>query len=217
VIPAFNAGASLAPLLETIRSTMPGVVVVGVDDGSTDDTRVVIQRGCERAITFDTNRGKGAALRAGFEAALSIGAQVVLTIDADGQHDVASAPRLIDALCHADIVVGARRRIGSTMPLHRRMSNALSSAAISAVARHSLRDTQSGYRAIRRDVLERVTAAGDRYEFETDFLIQAARRGFRIASVDVPTLYGPSSHFRPFGDTLLVAATIWRHRAGVLP
>ena len=216
VIPAFDAEASLPQVLESVRTMLPGVMVVGVDDGSTDDTRVVLRNGCERAICFDTNRGKGAALRAGFEVALGLGAQVVLTIDADGQHDTASAPRLIEALGGADVAVGARRRTGSSMPLHRRLSNALSSAAISAVARHPLPDTQSGYRAIRRAVLERVTASGDRYEFETDFLIQAVRRGFRVASVDVPTVYGAHSHFRPLGDTLRVAATIWRHRAGVL-
>lgn len=216
VIPAFNAGSSLPRVIESLRATLPGIRVVGVDDGSMDGTSGVIGELCERAISFDTNRGKGAALRAGFEAALSMGARVILTMDADGQHDAASAPRLIDALRDADIAVGARKRTGSSMPLHRRLSNVLSSAAISAVVRRTLPDAQSGYRAFRREVLDRVTASGDRYEFETDFLIQAARRGFRIASVEVPTLYGPPSHFRAFGDTLRVAATIWRHRAGVL-
>lgn len=216
VIPAFNAAAVLPHVLESIRAAIPGVQVVGVNDGSTDETRIVLEQGCERAISFDANRGKGAALRAGLDAALSMDAQVVLTMDADGQHDAASAPRLITALRMADVAVGARPRARSAMPLHRRLSNALSSAAISAIARHALPDAQSGYRAIRRSVLERVTATGDRYEFETDFLIQAARRGFRIVSVEVPTLYGPRSHFRPVGDTLLVAATIWRHRRGAL-
>lgn len=216
VIPAFNAAMSLARVLAEMRAAVPDVRIVGVDDGSTDDTGAIMRAQCERVIGFARNRGKGAALRAGFDAALGLGAQVILTIDADGQHDASSAPRLLDALRDADVAVGTRRRAGSAMPFHRRMSNALSSAAISAVLGQPLADSQSGYRAIRRAVLERVTAAGDRYEFETDFIMRAARSGFRITCVDVPTLYGPASHFRPFGDTLRVAATIWRHRSAIL-
>ena len=215
VIPAFNAGASLARVVDAVRLAIPDVLIVGVDDGSHDDSGTVMQSRCDSCMRFSTNRGKGAALREGFDTALALGAHIILTIDADGQHDAASAPRLIEALGDADVAVGARRRAGS-MPLHRRLSNALSSAAVSAVARYTLPDPQSGYRAIRREVLERVAASGDRYEFETDFLIQAARQGFRITSVEIPTLYGPSSHFRPIGDTLRVVGTIWRHRSGVL-
>jgi hypothetical protein len=75
-------------------------------------------------------------------------------------------------------------------------------------------DSQSGFRAIRRAVLELVEAQGDRYEYETDFLIQAGRAGFRIAAVPIDTLYGAPSHFRTFRDSTRVVRTIWRHRAG---
>ena len=74
-------------------------------------------------------------------------------------------------------------------------------------------DAQSGYRAMRRDVLERVHATGDRYEYETEFLIEAARAGYRIASVGVPTMYGAPSHFRAWNDSMRVVRAIWRHRA----
>ena len=158
------------------------------------------------------NRGKGAALRTGFTALLDEGADAVLTIDADGQHDPAVAPALLDALRDADIVIGTRRRDGTPMPLHRRVSNALSSRAISRCAGCALPDTQSGYRAIRGEVLRRIHPRGDRYEYETDFLILAARAGFEIAGVPIPTIYGAPSHFRPLHDAARVVATIWRHR-----
>ncbi|MGH7635678.1 MAG: hypothetical protein ACRENC_18265, partial [Gemmatimonadaceae bacterium] len=76
-------------------------------------------------------------------------------------------------------------------------------------------DAQSGFRAIRRHVLEHVHAHGERYEFETDFLIQAGRMGYRIVGVPIPTIYGTASHFRVVRDSMRVVRTIWRgrHRA----
>lgn len=216
VVPALNAAESLPGVLDLLRIALPEASIVGIDDGSTDGTGAIMRATCERAIRFPLNLGKGAALRAGFDAALAMDADRVLTIDADGQHDPSFAPRLVAALNDADVVVGARTRVGSRMPLHRRATNALSSVAMSAVARCHLPDAQSGYRAMRRNVLEAVHASGDRYEFETDFLIRAARQGFRIVSTPVPTIYGSSSYFREWRDSLRVVAAIWRHREGAL-
>jgi hypothetical protein len=107
------------------------------------------------------------------------------------------------------------------MPLRRRISNALSSAAISMVAGRSLPDTQCGYRAIRSEVIRSVSAVGERYEFETDFIIRAARAGFHIVAVPIPTIYipradGGRSHFRECRDAARVIATIVRHGTAVL-
>jgi hypothetical protein len=133
-----------------------------------------------------------------------------LTLDADGQHDPACAPRLLAALADADVVIGTRTRRGSTMPLRRRVSNAISAAAISVCAGQWLTDCQSGYRALRASMLSRVAPLGDRYEYETDFLIQAARMGLTIACVSVPTIYGAPSHFRELRDAARVVGTICR-------
>jgi dolichol-phosphate mannosyltransferase len=94
------------------------------------------------------------------------------------------------------------------------MTNALASAAVGAIIGTRVSDAQSGYRAIRRSVIEAVEAAGDRYEYETEFLIAAARAGFRIANVPVATHYGAPSHFRSVRDSARVVGAIWRHRAG---
>ena len=69
---------------------------------------------------------------------------------------------------------------------------------------------------MRRGVLETVHAPGDRYEFETEFLIRAARSGFTIVAVPVPTRYGAPSHFRALRDSARVVRAIWRHRAGAV-
>lgn len=217
IIPALDAATTLPRVIDGLRASLPGAPIVGIDDGSTDATGTILRVHCDVSESFATNRGKGAALRAGFGHAAILGAARVVTIDADGQHDPRCAPTLVAALDDADIAVGTRTRPGSAMPLRRRISNAVSSAAISVVAGRPLPDTQCGYRAIRREVLDVVNAVGDRYEFETDFIIRAARSGFRISAVPIPTIYVPfeeggRSHFRECRDAARVVATIVRHR-----
>jgi len=186
-----------------------------VDDGSTDGSRQLLRTVTDETIEFDKNRGKGAALRAGFDAALKKGAAAVLTIDSDGQHDAAFAPAIVGALDRADIAIGTRDLSGKAVPKHRRIANMISSAATRAVSGGKVRDSQSGYRAIKAEVLRKVQAVGDRYEFETDFIIRAARSGFTTVNVAISTIYGSPSYFREFRDAWLVIKVLWRHRAGI--
>jgi glycosyltransferase involved in cell wall biosynthesis len=212
VIPAYRAEQTLPRVVQALRAAVPGSRVVVVDDGSPDATGVVADAVADCTIRLPANRGKGAALRAGFAQALLHEHDFVLTLDADGQHDPSYAPLLLAALDTSDVVVGQRTRFGSSMPLRRRMTNAMASLAIARVAGIRLEDTQSGFRAIRRQVLERVDARGDRYEFETDFLIRAGRAGFRLRNAPIPTLYGAASYFRPLSDSARIVKAIWAHR-----
>jgi len=214
IIPAYDAEATLESVVRGLRASLPDALLIAVDDGSADATHDVAASCCDRAVRFRANRGKGAALRAGFDVAHAECARAVITIDADGQHDPSRAPALLAALSEADIVIGTRARTPGTMPLGRRVTNALASAAVGAIVGVNVPDAQSGYRAIRREVLADVRASGDRYEYETEFLIAAVRGGYRIGSVGVPTMYGAPSHFRTWGDSMRVVRAIWRQRAG---
>ena len=215
VVPALDASRSLPNVMRGLRAALPHATLIVVDDGSTDDTGAVARSWADIVIRFAANRGKGAALRAGIAEALMRQAAAVLTIDADGQHAPTAAPALLAALDHADVAVGARPRGRSAMPFGRRVTNALASAAVGAIVGAPVPDPQSGFRAVRRVVLERVRATGDRYEYETDFLILAAHAGFRVTAVPIPTVYGAPSHFRGVRDSMRVVRTIWRHRPGV--
>jgi len=216
VVPVYNAEPTLAKVVKDVRRNLPGAWVIGVDDGSTDGSRQLLRTVADETIEFDQNRGKGAALRAGFDAALRKGAAAVLTIDSDGQHDAAFAPAIVGGLERADIVIGTRDLSGKAVPKHRRIANMISSAATRAVSGGKVRDSQSGYRAMKADVLRKVHGQGDRYEFETDFIIRAARAGFTTVNVPISTIYGSPSYFREFRDAWLVIKVLWRHRAGVL-
>ena len=216
VIPALNAAPTLQGVITGLRTSLPDAHVTVVDDGSRDDTRRVAQALADVTISFDRNRGKGAALRAGFEAASADDADVVVTIDADGQHDTMFAPSLVTALASADVAIGARDRRSSTMPVGRRLTNSLSAAAVAHCIGRPVPDAQSGYRAFRADVLRRITPRGDRYEFETEFLIMAARCGYRIAYVPIPTCYPATvpSQFRAVRDSVRIVGTLWRFGMG---
>jgi len=213
VIPALDAARTLGGVIAALRAAVPHAALIVVDDGSRDDTFAIACATADVARRLPRNRGKGAALRVGFAEALALDAAAVLSLDADGQHDAATAPALLDALAHADLVVGTRRR-HEGMPFGRRVTNVLASAAVGAIVGGVVPDSQSGFRAMRRVVLEHVHASGDRYEFETDFLIRAARHGFRLAAVPVRTVYGAPSHFRAVRDSARVVRIIWHHRAG---
>jgi glycosyltransferase involved in cell wall biosynthesis len=215
IVPAFNAEPTLANVVKGVRRTLPKAFIIGVDDGSTDGSAQLMRTVADETIEFPQNRGKGAALRAGFDSALKKGAAAVLTIDSDGQHDPAFATAIIGALDHADIVIGTRDLSGKAEPKHRRIANMISSAATRAVSGGKVRDSQSGYRAMKAEVLRKVDAVGDRYEFETDFIIRAARAGFTTVNVPISTIYGSPSYFREFRDAWLVIKVLWRHRAGI--
>ena len=212
IIPAYRAAQTLPEVLRELRIAVPAATIIVVDDGSPDATAAIAEDLADRTIRLTHNRGKGVALRIGFEEALRGDAAVVITIDADGQHAPDYAPALLEALDGFDIVIGGRVRAGSSMPLRRRVTNAMASMAIERVAGVRLPDTQSGFRAIRRRVLQSVRGRGDRYEFETDFLIRAMRAGFRVRNATVPTLYGSDSHFRGMRDSVRIVRAIWAHR-----
>ncbi|MFI5239665.1 MAG: glycosyltransferase family 2 protein [Gemmatimonadales bacterium] len=214
VVPAYNAGESVAGVVASVRRHLGDVFVLGVDDGSTDATRSILKRTCDHVIWFDSNRGKGAALRAAFAyIADHFPHSAVVTLDADGQHDPSFAPQLLGALDMADIVIGTREIGGPSVPPHRRFANYISTAATCAVTRLRLTDSQSGFRALRGEVVAAIDAQGDRYEYETDFIVRASHRGYRISEVAVPTIYGPPSHFRELADSWRVARVLWSHRA----
>ena len=216
VVPALNAAPMLESVVAGLRASLGRPFVAVVDDGSTDATYRVAQRCADVVERFARNEGKGAALRAGFTLALEHGADVVLTIDADGQHEPGVAPALVRALESAEIAVGARDCRSPAMPRGRRLTNRLSAAAMAHCIGRPVADAQSGYRAIASRVVIDVKPRGNRYEFETEFLIVAARRGHRITFVPVPTLYHSPvpSQFRPLRDSARIVGTLWRFGIG---
>jgi glycosyltransferase involved in cell wall biosynthesis len=220
VLPAFRAGARIADVIERVRRASPEATVLVVDDGSDDDTASRALSAGAAVASHDRNLGKGRALATGLDAALALqGMAWTVTLDADGQHPPEAIPSLLGPLLagRADLVVGARRRAAGAMPLSRRLSNWLSSTLVSRAIGVRVPDSQSGFRAMTRAVVAAVRPRDRRYEFETEFLFQAAQRGYRIAAVEIATVYqGETSHFRYVADTVRVAGVFLRHWRRIL-
>jgi glycosyltransferase involved in cell wall biosynthesis len=215
VIPAYQAAASVADVVTRARTVAP---VYLVDDGSTDGTGDVGRAAGATVLRHATNRGKGAALATGIAAALAADAQIIVTLDADGQHPPTETTRLLPPIAdgRADLVLGARER-SAAMPLGRRLTNWISARLATRIAGQGVADAQTGFRAFTRAVAERVRPAEDRYEYETAFLLGACDAGFRVACVAIPTIYaGAASHFRPWADTWRVVRVFGRYARRII-
>jgi glycosyltransferase involved in cell wall biosynthesis len=204
IIPAYNAGQTIGMLLERLSLNLELPHFIVVDDGSVDDTSMVAAASGALVLRHETNRGKGAALKTGFQYFMtSTQHPFAITMDADLQHDPAEVPQFIAAWTRGDtdIVVGSRSRIGSGMPVERIVSNTITSSLVSARTGVFIKDSQSGFRLIARNVLSVIKLDSDGYEAETELLIKAARKGFRISSIPIATIYGTSKSYMTHWQT----------------
>ena len=209
LVPAYQAAAHLGEVLLALNALEPRRHVLVVDDGSRDATAEVARQFGAEVHSFAANRGKGHALLAGFERLAAYDA--VITLDADGQHPPACVPAFVGAAeAGADLVLGARA-ITPNMPASRRFANRFSSAWCSAIAGQPIADSQCGYRLYRREVLERTPVRASRYEVETEMAVRAARLGFKVAHVEIPTVYGDEqSHLSPTRDVPRIVGMMLR-------
>jgi len=197
LIPGYQEGPRIATVVEGARAFLPVVVV---DDGSTDDTAAQAEASGAIVLRQVPNAGKGAALRAGFRYALEQGAEAVVTLDADGQHDPAEIPLFLAAYAaeRSELIVG--RRDFDSMPLIRRLSNTVGRWVFSvAVGRH-VPDHQSGYRLIGRRLMTALLDSDESgFEFEVEMIARCIALGLPMADVPIRTIYrGEPSHIRPW-------------------
>lgn len=209
LVPAYQAAAHLGEVLMGLAALPEPPHVLVVDDGSRDATAEVARQHGVQVHSFAANRGKGHALLTGFELLQAFDA--VVTLDADGQHPPACLPAFVAAAeAGADLVLG-QREITPDMPPARRFANRFSSAWCSRIAGQPILDSQCGYRLYRREVLRRTPVQASRYEVETEMAVRAARLGFTVAHVPIPTVYGDeTSHLSPTRDVPRIVGMMWR-------
>lgn len=197
VIPALNEARCLRTLLPRIPERLLGepIRVIVVNDGSTDGTERVARQAGADVLSFPANRGKAEALRSGLDEALRVGGRLMVTMDADGQHDPTFLEDLVGpvALGRWDISIGSRYLrdpgLGST-PLNRYLVRRATISWLRRVLGRHHSDPYSGYRCFSRAALARIALGGDRYQCELEQLFDAAAHGLRIVEVPVPRRYG---------------------------
>ena len=191
-------------MIKDIKKIVKDVVVV--DDGSVDSTSQKALDGGAIVIRHVSNQGKGAALRTGFSYVERKGFNALIAMDADRQHDYKELPKFIEEFRKnsADIVIGNRMANNRNMPFTRLYTNKITSFFTSLFLSCRISDTQSGYRLVRTEVLKNISLSTSNFEIESEVLIKASRKGFRIKEIPIRTIYLPNaqSKIKPLKDTL---------------
>jgi glycosyltransferase involved in cell wall biosynthesis len=239
LIPAFNAEKTISSLIDQISVFIPRKDILVVDDGSTDKTYQLAKESKANCLQHKKNKGKGEALKTGFEYAVEQGYSGVITLDADLQHDPKFIPEFIkkaesdidtgragrptyeskrvsvgvpqSGTSPADILIGTRNIRLKTMPFPRWLTNNVTSIIVSILGDTKVRDSQSGYRYISTEVLRSFKLSTKKYELESEILIKAGRKGFKIAPVPISTIYhGSKSFINPLVDTGRFIKLMWK-------
>lgn len=205
IIPCYNVSQTLKHLIIGVGQFFDTKDIVIVDDGSTDDTANIAVTEGVVVLSNSTNHGKGAALKKGFDYAIHNNYQAVLCLDGDLQHSPADIPNFLKTFEEKDValILGSRISDLISMPWDRQFSNQTTSLIISLLTGQRVRDSQSGYRLIKTDVLKKITLTSSKYETESELLVKALRYKFKFAHVPIKTIYNNQpSHIHRLIDTL---------------
>lgn len=218
IIPAYEPDGRMLDLLETMKESGLGPVVI-VDDGSGASYADIFRRAQSYVqelggaiLTHEVNRGKGRALKTAFAHVLETypDASGCVTADSDGQHSVVCIRSVMQALeANPDkLVMGVRRFDGEGVPWKSRVGNGITERVFSYVSGVHVTDTQTGLRGIPRSFMkELLDVQGERFEFETQMLLESAGR-YPIVEVPIQTIYDSEdnhqTHFNTFTDSVKI-------------
>jgi glycosyltransferase involved in cell wall biosynthesis len=213
VIPAYREQKHIGDVVRRTRLQLDHVLVV--DDGSNDKTAERAREAGAEVIVHPQNRGKGEAIKTGLRHWLDRQLTWVFILDADGQHRPEEISRFIEAAMSdgAALLLGNRMKNLSSMPLFRRAVNRYMSKKISRVCGQNIPDTQCGFRMVHRNLIPELLGGTNRFDYETEMLIIASRKGYRIESVPISTVYSDEvSSIHPARDTIRFFKLMRRYR-----
>jgi len=186
VIPAYNEEREIFGIIKKAGKYVDKVVVV--DDGSKDLTNSIARAAGVVVICHIINLGKGAALKTGCDFAVKKGAEYIVSIDADAQHNPDDIPRFIEKLDKYDIVFSYRKLSGK-MPLVLRFGNWLISRIVSMLYGVSLKDTQSGFRAFSKNAYKKIRWNASDYSMESEMISRAGKQRLKYVQIPIQTVY----------------------------
>lgn len=218
-IPAYNEERVIA---DVVSRTLPFVdKVVICDDGSSDATSFVAKDAGAYVLRHEKNKGKGAALNSLFQYARNLNADVVITLDGDGQFVPEEIPKLIGPILEkkSDIVIGYRFDDSSEMPSYRKAGNKFLDKVTNLASELPFRDTQSGFRAYSKKAVDAIKFSTSGFGADSEILIDASRKGLRISEEKITVIYntgGKTSTKNPLshsGDVIgsLIELVALRH------
>lgn len=192
-VPAFKEEKTIARVVLEAQKYADEVVVC--DDGSNDLTAEIAERLGADVVRHKRNLGYGAAIQSLFRRAKELGADVLVTLDADGQHDPREVPLIVEPIVEdeADIVIGSRlvdERLAYMMPWYRRAGVRFITRLVNNTTKHGVKDAQSGFRAYNRKSIETLSMLEDGMGVSVEILINARKQGLRIREVSATCNYG---------------------------
>ncbi len=214
VIPAYNEGLFLDSLLFDIEQRFPDLKILVVNDGSTDGTANIIDKHGTTCIVHPENHGKGASLKSAFRFAQKNGYDWVVTMDGDGQHPVKSVQDFITAVGKdsADLILGYRIARKGMMPIHRQVSNEITSVLLSLIiGNYRVHDSQCGFRAVRMSSIKLASYSEDGFQFESEMILRMGKGGCRFYEIPIETVYAKEkSSINIFYDTIKFVKLIFK-------
>lgn len=189
VLPAFNEAGAIKNVIAEIRAAGYRNILV-VDDGSSDKTYENAQKAGAIALRHKINRGKGAAAKTGIQAAKALGADIVVTMDADGQHDPKDIAKLTTALENGfEVALGSRLKNPQGMPWYKIIHNQLGNAVTWCFYGLWVTDSQSGFRAYSRRAAELIETRTDRYEYDSEVIREIHRHRLPFTEIPIAVRY----------------------------
>jgi glycosyltransferase involved in cell wall biosynthesis len=217
-IPVYDEALHLPAVLTGVLKVVDRMDLLIIDDGSTDSTTGVLQSFGVHALHHIQNLGKGASLLHAIQYAKEKKYDWLLCMDGDGQHDPSDIPRFLERIQRneADIILGNRQERAGRMPVHRQLSNGITSLIISLLINKTgrIQDSQCGFRALRLSGLQTKWFKEKGFQFESELLIVLGRKGFALQHIPVGTRYGrQKTRIHLFHDTLrflkLAIKSLW--------
>ena len=190
VIPAYNEERAIVGVIRGLKARGYSRVVV-VDDGSKDRTGELARREGALVLRHLFNRGVGGAWGTGIKAALSFNPEIIVTFDADGQHDPDDIHRLIEPIekAEADVVIGSRRQDAANIPISRRLAHRIANLITYLLFGLHTTDSQSGLRALSRDAAEKLRITSSGMEICSEIIAEITRHRLRLEEVPIRAIY----------------------------
>jgi len=198
VIPAYNEEVSIGPTVNSLRRKFPKAKLVVVNDGSRDSTKEIAMDNGAIVYSHILNRGLGAALGTGIKAALNEKADIIVTFDADLQHEAGDIKRLIQPIedKRADAVLGSRfmkQEDLHAMPRMKVIGNKFLTGLTNILAGSDITDSQSGLRAFDRVAAERLLILCDGYDVSSEIVHELSRHRIKVIEIPIKAIYDKRS------------------------